>query len=98
MDHKETSTEPSLLLPVWIEPDRLAGVGDGAVVDALIVVRDAPVDVGVFVFWIEPDRLGVVGCRPEKRSDLRGKFLYRRTGPAAGQERRCHPLVPAGCC
>src|SRR5262249_36305086 len=44
-----------------IEPDRLVVVGDGAVVIALGVVRDAPVDVRLRQFGIEPDRLVVVG-------------------------------------
>ena len=44
-----------------IELDRLGVVGDGAVVVALVAVRDTAVVVGGGVLGIEPDRLAEVG-------------------------------------
>ena len=46
---------------LWIAPDRLAVVGDRAVVVALGAIGEAAVVVNIAIFWIEPDRLVVVG-------------------------------------
>src|SRR5215471_17334044 len=46
---------------LWIEPDGLVGVSDGAVIVALGAVGDATVVVGVCILGIEPDRCVVVG-------------------------------------
>ena len=47
-----------------IEPDRLVGVGDHAVVIALVVVAFPAVVIDLAMVRIEPDRLVEVGGRP----------------------------------
>src|SRR5262249_58557600 len=49
------------ILILWIEPDRLGEIGDGAVELTLVAPGAAAVVEIVGGVWIEPGRLGVVG-------------------------------------